>query len=119
MERCAYCDAEAEVYEDGETPVCRECLTAQETGRNAASSAKRILTTLIQELMEATARRNEASEAFESIMSQFPSGLPHPDGAQRIKNASHELSVARKKMLEAHQRLNRFMGPGVVPEDLN
>ena len=46
------------------------------------------------------------------------SGLPHPDGSQRIKNASVGLSMARKGVLKAHTRLNDYLGRGIVPEDL-
>jgi hypothetical protein len=51
-------------------------------------------------------------------MGQFPSGLPYPDGAQRIKNASTNLTLARREMMRAHTRLNDFIERRVVPEDL-
>jgi len=51
-------------------------------------------------------------------MSQVPSGLPHPDGTQRIRNASRELFRARKEMMTAHRRLDNFIESGIVPEDL-
>jgi len=47
-----------------------------------------------------------------------PSGLPHPDGAQLIKNASRRLSTARKNMMTAHNRLDSFLETESVPEDL-
>ena len=51
-------------------------------------------------------------------MIQSPSGLPHPDGVQRIKNASDELSIARKEMTRAYARLTDYVERGIVPEDL-
>jgi hypothetical protein len=51
-------------------------------------------------------------------MDQFPSGLPYPDGVQRIKNASNKLNLARKAMATAHNRLNDYLSRGIVPEDL-
>jgi hypothetical protein len=49
---------------------------------------------------------------------QFPGGLPEPNGAQQIQNASNALTIARKEMATAHNRLNDFLNRGVVPEDL-
>jgi hypothetical protein len=73
---------------------------------------------LIQEVLEATARGNEATRQFEEIMGQFPSGLPYPDGVQRVKNASNALTVARKEMATARNRLSDYLGRGIVPDDL-
>ena len=41
-----------------------------------------------------------------------------PDGVQRIRSVSHELTVARNEMIRAHNRLNEFLERGTVPEDL-
>jgi len=73
---------------------------------------------LVGRIVEATKRVNAASDAFDSVISQTPSGLPHPDGTQRIRNASHELDIARKEMMKAHTRLNDFVERGILPEDL-
>jgi hypothetical protein len=51
-------------------------------------------------------------------MGQFPSGLPHPDGFQRIKNASNVLSAARQQMAAAHNRFSDYLNRGIVPDDL-
>jgi hypothetical protein len=50
-------------------------------------------------------------------MKETPSGLPHPDGAQRIQNASHELSSARMEMEKAHSRLNLYLSRGILHDD--
>jgi len=42
----------------------------------------------------------------------------HPDGVERIHNASRERDTARKEMMAAHNRLNDFNELGIVPEDL-
>ena len=52
------------------------------------------------------------------MLDQFPSGLAHPDGVQRIKNASNALTIARREMATAHSRLNDYLSRGIVPEDL-
>jgi len=62
--------------------------------------------------------RDTASEAFDKVIHEIPSGLPHPDGIQRIKNTSHALSAAREKMIAAMIRLREFENRGIVPEDL-
>jgi len=77
-----------------------------------------VLRILIQEVIDATAEKNEASDRFDVVMDQFPSGLPHPDGSQRIANSSQRLSIARKKVMMAHTRLTDFLDRGVVPDDL-
>jgi hypothetical protein len=86
--------------------------------RKPPTSERDILTVLIQEVIDATTEKNEASDAFEVVIGQFPSGLPHPDGSQRIANSSRHLSNARKKVMMAHTRLSQFLDRGIVPEDL-
>jgi hypothetical protein len=68
--------------------------------------------------IEATARSHAASEAFNAVMADVPSALPHPDGTQRSHNISRELSAARKEMMKAHGALNDFLSQGIIPEDL-
>ncbi len=73
---------------------------------------------LIKSLKEATERANAASLEFDAVMSDIPSGVPHPDGIQRIHNASRALSAARAEMMKAHIRLNEFFGRAIGPADL-
>jgi hypothetical protein len=97
----------------------RRVSTSDETEvkRKPPGSEKEVLRVLIQDVMDATAFKNEASECFDVAISQFPSGLPFPDGAQRIKNTSAQLSTARNKLATAHDRLDDFL-KGIVPETL-
>jgi len=53
-----------------------------------------------------------------AIMRDIPSGLPFPDGTQRIHNAANALNVARKEAMAAHRRLEDYLNHGIVPEDL-
>jgi hypothetical protein len=69
-------------------------------------------------VLETTAKKGEAFIKFKSIMDQFPSGLAHPNRRQQIKNASHELSIARKEMALAYNRLNNYLDTGIAPENL-
>jgi hypothetical protein len=112
MAQCAFCKAETEMYDRG-APICIECSRERE-----AAAARQARTALIEGLTEATARVKAASESFQSVMSEMPSGVPHPDGVQRIHNASRELTAARKEMMTAHSRLNDFLSRGIVPADL-
>jgi hypothetical protein len=114
MPRCAYCKTD---LHEGGVPICQNCLETT-SKRKPPTSGREIQAALINHIAEATARVNAANEKFSAAMSHFPSGLAHPDGVQRLKNASHKLDVARKEMLMAHTRLNDFVELGIVPEDL-
>jgi len=61
---------------------------------------------------------NAASMKFNEVVRDVPSGLPHPDGTQRIHNVGRELLDAREKLAAAITRLNDFVSRDVVPEDL-
>jgi hypothetical protein len=50
-------------------------------------------------------------------MGDIPSGLPQPDGTQRIQNAAHALAAARNAVMQAHSRLDEFLARGVIPGD--
>jgi hypothetical protein len=45
-------------------------------------------------------------------------GLPHPDGSQRIRKAIAEENFARQAYIEAMARLNRFLLDGKIPDDI-
>jgi hypothetical protein len=82
------------------------------------SELEQIRKTLVQDLLDATKQANAASEAFHAIMGAIPSGLAHPDGVQRIQNASRALSKARASMMVAHVRLADFLGRRLSSDDL-
>jgi hypothetical protein len=73
---------------------------------------------LTQAVFDTTAKKVEAFRKFEATMLHFPSGLQHPDGVQRIKNASNELSSARAEVARAYARLADYLDRGIVPDDL-
>ena len=116
MAQCAYCKTETELHESG-TPVCPTCSDAR-TKRKPPATSQQIRSALLQDILELTARTNEATREFEAIMGQAPSGLPHPDGAQRIKSASTRLSIAREELMKAHRRLNDHIERLDMPDDL-
>jgi hypothetical protein len=83
-----------------------------------AMDHKRIHEILRDEFEAAKRRMNSASRKFNEVVRDIPSGLPHPDGTQRIHNLSRELADAREKLAAAITRLNDFVSYEVVPEDL-
>jgi hypothetical protein len=117
MARCAYCKTETLSYVSG-VPVCLECANEREAKHKQLEIERQIRTILIHDVTEATELAHAASEAFDAIMADVPSGLPHPDGTQRIHNASRKLSAARTEMMTAHRRLHAFLDRGIIPEDL-
>ena len=117
MAQCTYCKAETQLYESG-VPICFKCAAEREAKPKPPQTDREIRRILLQDVLEATSRSHEAGEEFEVVTGQVPSGLPHPDGAQRIRNASAKLSFARKSMMTAHTRLNDYLERGIMPEDL-
>jgi hypothetical protein len=123
MAECVFCKGETDLFENG-TPVCVACAEAREVriplanGLKPPSDEVNVREILRQEVLETTATVNAASDEFNSLLGAIPSGVPHPDGTQRIHQASRRLSAARKDMIRAHSRLNDFLSRGVVPEEL-
>jgi hypothetical protein len=118
MAECAYCKAETQLY-DRDVPICTQCAEARDgSPRKPPTAEQSIRTRLLQEVLEATALTGQAAREFEAVIGQFPSGLPHPNGSQRIKSASQNLTVARKALMKAHNRLSEYHDHGIVPEDL-
>jgi hypothetical protein len=85
---------------------------------NPLAKLEKVHDLLQQELKKATERAASASAAFLDVTSQVPSGLPHPDGTQRIRNIAHELAFARTELMRAHSRMDAFLVSGIAPEDL-
>ncbi len=110
MALCTYCRKETELY-DGGTPVCVECSAAPPPQNSIAAR-------LQWDVAAATERADAANAAFHALMRDIPSHVPHPDGSQRLQNASRELTAARQAMMEATLRLNDFLNRGTIPEDL-
>jgi hypothetical protein len=117
MARCVYCAAATEMYVS-QVPTCLNCSGRHEEKRKPPAREQQIRAVLVDCLVEATVRTSAASQAFNIVMGQFPSGLPHPDGSQQVQNASAALAEARKELMRAHNRLNDYLGRGIVPDDL-
>ncbi len=96
---------------DGGTPVCVDCAGAPVPQHTIAAK-------LMRDATAATERAEAANAAFHALVEDIPSNVPHPDGSQRLHNASRELTIARRAMMEATLRLNDFLNHGIIPEDL-
>jgi hypothetical protein len=51
-------------------------------------------------------------------MSDIPSGLPHPDGTHRIRNASKKYYATMDDYQRAIDEFNEFIKDGTIPERL-
>ena len=116
MAKCTDCGSETELYSSG-VPICLKCTDAREAKRKPPATEQQVRSTLLQDVLELTAKAEEATRQFNAVM-QIPSGLPHPDGVQTIKDASNKLSIARNALMKAHSRLSEHVERGIVPEDL-
>ena len=117
MAECARCKAYTQLFENG-VPICLSCTAAREVKRRPPGTENQIYTALKGELAVATEQAVQATEAFLKVTTEIPSSLPHPDGIQKIHNASRNVSQARARMSLAHKRLNDYLSGGMVPEDL-
>jgi hypothetical protein len=80
---------------------------------------KGILERLRRSLDDARKRRDAAAERFDEALREVPSGLPHPDGQDRVRFASRDYSAARAEVSQALKRLTDYMVNGQVPTDLD
>lgn len=72
-------------------------------------NAQQTCKALIGSLLVAAERADDASDAFDAVLMNTPSGVPHPDEVQRIKDASQELFRALKKRMKADVQLHAFL----------
>jgi hypothetical protein len=73
---------------------------------------------LVLALEEAGAHLDGIIDIYNEVMNHIPSGLPHPDGVQRIRSISQDIAQAKKSVERAQSRLTEFLDSGTVPEDL-
>jgi len=98
-------------------PLCKSCSSKPQSEIEKLKTARQIRAGLQREILASTARADAASEALSAIMDDIPSGLPQPDGSQRIQNAAHALAAARNEVMRAHSRLDEYLARGVIPVD--
>jgi hypothetical protein len=77
-----------------------------------------VLKVLRDDLEKGRKQSRLASDCFDAVIKDSPSGLPCPDDTERIRNAWAEYSESLKLMMSAMTRLNAFVVHGTVPHDL-
>jgi hypothetical protein len=60
-----------------------------------------------------------AKHRFWKIAADTPSGLPSPDGTQRVGNAARTQTAAMVRYTKALRQFNAFLLDGTVPEELS
>ena len=65
---------------------------------------------LRHQLDAAIKRRDKASEQFDQVIREIPSGLPQQEGHDRILRASREYSATQTAVTAALLDLNNFLG---------
>ena len=103
MYKCVYCGQPTRSIDNG-APLCMDCLL--DPARR--DEYQKVQAALVQALSDATLQAEIAQAEFNAIVGDIPSGLPHPDGTQRIHNASRALAAARDETGKAHNRLTAF-----------
>ena len=72
---------------------------------------------LDSELNEAIAKYLRIHHQMNEIITSVPSGLPHPDGRDRIALAGIREKVAFRDYQKARERFRAFVDHGIVPDD--
>ena len=114
--RCSYCGRETELHEAGVAtcPACDDRLRTAGLSKGFSVHGE-----LNQELAEATAELDFVNVAYNQVMDDIPSRLPHSDGVQRIHSILQEMLVARERFDRAYSRLVGFLDTGTIPPDLS
>ena len=73
---------------------------------------------LHQDLRIAHEKRDRASARLNEVMNDIPSGIPSPDGTDRIRQASQQSRDAQKEVMDALTRLNNFLIHGTIPAEM-
>lgn len=79
---------------------------------------QRVRRLLEGEFQAAVRRREAASCHFDNAIRRIPRGVPHPNGAQDIVEASVAYSAALRDVSRAVQRIADFQIRGIVPSEL-
>ena len=95
-----------------------ENFQSEAVAQHAQTNPEEIRQVLQEDFDAAQDRRIEASKLFAEVMNDIPSGIPHPDGTDRIRLASREYSSSRDVATAAMKRLSDFLIRGIVPPEL-
>jgi hypothetical protein len=75
-----------------------------------------VIEILRAEVDRARAEYDQSKKTFWRIAAEIPSGMPIPDGTQRIQNAARAQTVAMQAFANALKELNDFIISGAIPE---
>ena len=118
MASCAHCKTQdTELYVNG-VPVCLRCENAPRINHKPPATEREIGGALLQSMLSAVSRNYEAARELDSAVAKARTGVQHPNGAQRIRDAAYMLFLTRGEMMAAHTRLNNFVERGIVPDDM-
>ena len=118
MAECSVCGLHTELFLRG-VPLCFSCAQTIETNHFRRESSKTKIQITLEEAQQAARTETHAARTrFREISREIPSGLPHPDGLDRIRLAGVDVRSAEQKYLTATTRLTEFLIRGIVPDDL-
>ena len=70
------------------------------------------------ELDKARDEHSAATARFDQLAEDTPSGLPHPDGSLRIRQAGKSVTASLENYTRTLKRFTDFAVSGIVPEDI-
>jgi hypothetical protein len=73
---------------------------------------------LAEDLRRAREAFESARANFAGVTSDIPSGIPHPDGAARVKNAGDSFQATMNAYALALREFNAFVVHGTIPDRL-
>mgnify|MGYP006264479303 CR=1 FL=1 len=73
---------------------------------------------LWDQLNKAQAACLTATDQFNLVIKECPSGHPHPDGALTIQQAGRDSRLALQHYMDALKRFTEFILNGAIPVDL-
>ena len=89
-----------------------------EAAQPSAINSEEVRQLLQDDFDAAQQRRIKASKRYNEVLSDIPSGIPHPDGTDRIHLASREYKDSREAAAAAMKRLSDFLIRGTIPPEL-
>ena len=78
----------------------------------------RIRDVLKQRLDSAQAEYRTRNAQFEAIVKQVPTGMPQPDGINRVQSAGRNHHISLGRYMKALKNFTDFIMHGTVPDDL-
>jgi len=81
------------------------------------NNRREIIQQLTEELNRETAHFLEVQRAEVEIIKEAPSGIPLPDGKQRIIQAAREARLAFQSYQQALKRYRAFLADGTLAEE--